>query len=183
MLIETKRGKPNKVELPAGTEETIGNHIFVHGQGYKAVPYEHQEFPRAIFKARRSEASEAALLLEDVLAAKKDDDRQAIYFASLEEIGTLGYDIRQFPLQCPPNAQIKNLQNILSLHMQASQRQEWLDANPGKTAKDYRAFMDSPESVVVNNAQEMNIAAMQEEYFLDPLLEKPVPVRGKSIGA
>ena len=164
-LMKVERGKPNKVEIPAGTEATKGPHEYIPGTGYVEKPYVYQEYPRAIYRPRVVESVAAAKLLDDVVGVKKDDERNEIYLQTLQTIGENGYDIRQFPLQAPPDAQIRNLQNILVLHSQSEARASWLDAHPDKTAKDYQTYIESPETITVSGWDE--IAKQSGNWFLD----------------
>lgn len=154
MLLETKRGKENKVVVPIGTEDCAGNHIWTRDGGYQPVAYVHQEYPKCLYKKRDIAEPVVVKLLDDLYGVEDEDDRQAIYLQAMQQVGESGMDIRQWPLTAPSDVRLKAMQSVLKLHARDQMRDEWLALNPNKTATDYKNYITSPDTVVVNSKEE-----------------------------
>jgi hypothetical protein len=154
MLLETKRGKENKVTVPLGTEDAAGNHTWTRDAGYQPVAYVHQEYPKMLYKKRDVAEPTVVALLNDLYGVEDTDDRQSIYLQAMQQVGETGVDIRQWPLTAPSDAMLKAMQSVLKLHARDQMRDEWLSVNPNMSAADYKKWINSPETVTVNSKEE-----------------------------
>lgn len=161
MLLETKRGKENKVAIPVGTEDTVGHHTWTREGGYQPIPYVHQEFPKGLYRRREVAEAEVVTLLNDLFGLESEEDRQEVYLNAMQHIGESGIDVRSWPMTCPTDAMLKSMQSVLRLHAREQQQDVWLSENPGKLPVDYKKFIMSPETCVVNSAKE------EEEKFAE----------------
>lgn len=154
MLLDTKRGKENKVVVPLGTEGAAGNHTWTRDGGYQPAAYVHQEYPKSLYRKREVAEPAVVGLLNDLFGVEDQDDRQAIYMQAMQQVGDAGVDVRSWPMAAPTDAMLKAMQSVLKLHARDQLRDEWLTSNPSMTTADYKKYIAAPETVVVNNEKE-----------------------------
>lgn len=170
MLLETKRGKENKVTIPTGTEATIGHHTYTKDGGYQPAVYVHQEYPKALYKKREVAEPAVVALLNDLYGVEEAEDRQAVYLQAMQQVGEAGVDIRQWPLTAPSDAMLKAMQSVLKLHARDQMRDEWLKDHPDLTAVDYKKYITTPETITVTSVDE-EAEKVAEGWCLTPACE------------
>jgi hypothetical protein len=154
MLLETKRGKENKVAPPDQTANALETHTWTRDGGYQPVAYVHEEYPKMLYRKREIAEPVVVSLLNDLFGVEDSDDRQSIYLQAMQQVGESGVDIRQWPLTAPSDAMLKAMQSVLKLHARDQLRDEWLAANPSQTTADYKKWISTPDTVTVNDLRE-----------------------------
>lgn len=174
MLLETKRGKPNKVPIADAAIHAQGHHTWSGAQdaggnviGYQPEDYKHQEFPRLVYKPRQTAKFVADQIAKQVLGAKKPAERQALYLEAVHKLGELGADVREFPMQVPDEAVLRSFVGIIGAKLAAQEKQDWLANNGEKTPDDFKKWSETPESLEVKNSAELK-KAIADGWFLTP---------------